>query len=614
MHRIHCIFQNLCYNKFTNGAIAPGRRVNIMTEEFDLSQEKLDIDMTAQECNIDDDLPVEDKAPQEEGMSRKQKIILVSIGAAVLLSLLGLIIGLLLFSGRSDEDDLILDNVFAAGIELSGMTVEEAVNALHLATDHSITTEPMVVKIYDGTLTLNPEDTKVSLDVEAMAQAAYSYGRSGNHAEDQQIRKNAHKRSYTIPLLPYLNLDLAQIRSAVDSYCTALDSMYAEPVIALIGNRPVYGDPSPQHQSIRITLGTPLRSLDANDLYDQILDAYSMNELLLEYEAPEILWPSKVTAEGLFDQYCTSPRDAVLDSTTYEIIPESYGYGFHVNALQKMLDDARPGETVEIPLSFIQPEILADDIGNSLFRETLSECTSTSKADDNARDTNLQLACNAINGYIVKPGETFSFLKVLGDISKESGYVDAPVCTVNESMMGGGISQTASALYYCVLHADLDVVERHNHDYATDFIELGLDAYVGNSKDLRFRNNTDTPIRIEASVQRHSVSVSLIGSETLSYTVSIRSEITAKQQPITTYQMLLPDNAQGYQEGDVMVKGIEGYQVSVYKEKKDLSGGSLLSSSSVSTNNYKKRDEIIARIGVFPDEEPTQPEEITTTP
>lgn len=82
-----------------------------------------------------------------------------------------------------------MQNVFAAGVDLSGMTVEEAVGALHLATDHSIMSEPMVIKIYDGTLTLNPDDTNAILDVESVAQAAYSYGRSGNHAEDQQIRK-----------------------------------------------------------------------------------------------------------------------------------------------------------------------------------------------------------------------------------------------------------------------------------------------------------------------------------------------------------------------------------------------------------------------------------------
>lgn len=579
-----------------------------MTEEFELTPEDDTLEMSSQEAAANDELPFDDEQPEEK-MTSRQKIILVSIGAAVLLGLIGLIVGLLLFSGRDTEDDRILQNVFAAGVDLSNMTVEEAIGALHLATDHSISQEPMVVHIYDGALTLHPNQTNARLDVEAIAQAAYNYGRSGNHADDQQIRKNAHRRSYTIPLLPYLNLDLDLIKNTVDSYCAALDSMYSESVVTLVGTRPAYGDPNPQHQSMRITLGTPLRRLDADNLYDRILDAYSMNELLLEYETPEILWPSKIVAQDLFDQYCVCAVDAVLDTTTYTITPEVYGYGFHVDALQKMLDEAKPGETIEMPLSFLQPDVLAQDINTTLFEVKLSECTSTSTVSDTARDTNLKLACNAINGYVIKPGETFSFLKVLGEVSANRGYATVPISPYNDSVMGGGISQTATALYYSALHADLTPVEQHNHKYTTDFIELGMDAYVdGSSNDLRFRNDTGMAIQIQATANRHTVSVSLYGSNALNYSVSIRTEITGKKMPISTYQMLLPNNAQGYQDGDVMIDGIEGYQVSVFKEKVDIASGNVLSTNSVSTNTYEKRDMVIARIGVF-EEDPTEPEE-----
>lgn len=551
----------------------------------------------------------EDSLPDKK-MTSKQKIILISIGGAIFLALLGLIIGLVAFSGRSNEDDRILENVFAGGVELSGMTIEEAISALHVATDQTIAREPMTIQIYDGTLLLNPQNTKISLDVEAVAQAAFNYGRSGNNAENQQIQNNAHKRSYTIPLLPYLNLDLTMIQNTVNAYCEDLNSEYAEPVITLIGSRPAYGDPSPKHQSIQITIGTPLRRLDSEDLYNQILDAYSMNELLLVYEAPDVLWPSKVNAQELFDQYCTTAQDAVLDTSTYEVTPEVPGYGFHVEALQKKLDDAKPGETVEIPLSFIEANVKAQDINSSLFEEKLTECRITSPVSDNARDANLQASCNAINGYIIKPGETFSFLKVLGDISAKTGYAKAPVCSYNDTDTGGGISQTASALYHCILHADLNVVERHHHKYTPDFIELGLDAYVDNSaNDLRFRNDTGAPIRIEATANRSTVSVTLYSANPLAFNISIRTEITGKEMPATTYQMLLPNNPQGYQDGDVIVQGIEGYQVSVNKEKTNIANGSLMAASSVSTNEYKKRDQVIARIGVFEEEEPTEPEQ-----
>ena len=523
-----------------------------MSEDFDFNLDETTVNMEFPDLNSDDAFPIAESAPQPEGFSRKKIIILVSVGAAVLLSLIGLIIGLVIFSGRKSDDNRILKNVFAAGIDLSDMTVEEAISALHVATDHGIVQDPMEVKIYEEALTLNPEDVNLSLDVEALAQAAFDYGRNGTHAENQQIQNNAHKRSYTVPLLPYLNLDYEAIQLAVDSYCASVVSEYKEPVIKLVGTRPPYGEPNPEHQSLEITLGTPLRRLDADDLYDRILDAYSMNELSFVYETQEVIYPPAVTAQELFDQYCTLPQDAMLDPETYSVIPEVYGYGFQVDTVQQMLDNAQTDEPIQITMSFLEPAVLSEDLTDNLFSEILAECTVTGTNDDQGRDTNLKLSCSAISGYIIKPGETFSFLDVLGKINAEAGYTEAPICGKNGTVMGGGISQTASALYHCVLHSDLEIVEHHNHDYVTDFIELGLDAYVyTGSQDLRFRNNTDAPICIEAKASRHSVTVTLIGSTVLPYTVSIRTEILSTETPDTIKQMVLPNNSQGYVSNDV---------------------------------------------------------------
>ena len=579
-----------------------------MTEDFDVNLEKTTVDMGLSGFNNHDSFPIIDNTSQHPNNRRKQIILFACIGGTVLLIILGLILGLLLFSGRSEKgDQYILDNVFAAGVNLGGMTVDEAIGALHVATDHGISQQPMEVTIYDKKLSLTPEDVDLVLDVEALAQAAYNYGRSGTHAENQQIQKNASNRSHTLPLLPYLNLNLQAIRQKVDAHCTSEASEYSEPNEKL----------SDDKKSIEITLGTPSRQLNADDLYNQILDAYSMNNLSFVFETPEVVWPPMVSAQELFDKYCTPPQDAMLDPGTYSIIPEKEGYGFQVEVLQQKLDAAQQElintntvTTIIENMTVLEPAIRSEDLNNQMFSQTLAEVTITSTEKDEARNNNIKLSCDAINGYIVKPGETFSFLEALGAISAESGYTEAKVCSVNDLVMGGGISQTASALYHCILHADLATVEHHNHEYAPDFIELGLDAYVyADAKDLRFRNNTDSPICIEAAFARNVVSVSLIGSTRLTYSISIRPEITETFTPNRTTQMFLPDNSQGYVDGQVIVQGIEGYKVSVYQEKYDLSTGALLSTESISINEYNKRDEIVASIGTFADKDPEQTEQ-----
>lgn len=579
-----------------------------MKEDIDINLEETAVDMGLSGYNNLDDIPHIDNTSPHPNNRRKKIIIWSCVGGGILLGLLALVLGLVLFSGRGEKDDQrILPNVYAAGVNLGGMSVEEAISALHVATDHEISQQPMEVTIYGQKFVLQPTTVSLSLDIDALAQAAYNYGRNGTHAENQQTQKNASKRSYTIPLLPYLNLDLQVIRSKVDNYCASVASSYAEPIVSL----------NEKGDALEIRVGTPLRQLDANDLYDCILDAYSMNTLSFEYEAPEVLWPSAVNAQELFNLYCTAPQDAVMDPDTFSVIPESDGFGFDIDALQNKLDDAQQQlvtansvDPIIVEMSVLKAAIRAEDFNEQLFSKTMAECTIPSTENDEARNTNIQLSCNAISGYIVKPGETFSFLDVLGNITEDAGYKEAKICSVNDLVMGGGISQTASALYHCLLHADLEIIEHHSHEYAPDFIELGLDAYVySDAKDLRFRNNTGSPICIEASFSRNSVSVSLISSAAPTYTISIISEIMNTLSPNSTTQMFLPGNAQGYADGDVIVRGIEGYKVSVYKEKYDPSTNSIKATESVAILEYNKRDEIIASIGVFVEDDTEDPEQ-----
>lgn len=579
-----------------------------MTEDFDINLADHTVDMGLSDMNNHDSFPIIDRTSQSPNNRRKQIIMLSCIGGTLLLLIVGLILGLLLFSGRSDKsDDLILDNVFVAGVNLGGMTVDEAISAIHLATDHGISQQPMEVTIYDKKLVISPQDVDLTLNVEALAQAAYGYGRNGTHAENQQIQNNASKRSYTLPLLPYLDIDLQAVRQKVDTHCTSENSEYSDPVIKLAENK----------KSLQITLGTPSRQINADDLYDQILDSYSMNILSFEFEVPEVIWPPMVNAQELFDQYCTAPIDAQLDPGTFSIIPETDGFGFQVEVLQQKLDAAQQEllnsgtiSPITMEMTVLSPAIRSEDLNNQMFAQTLAEYSITREEKDEDRDTNIKLSCNAINGYIVKPGETFSFLDVLGEISEESGYKEAKICSVNDLVMGGGISQTASALYHCVLHSDLAIIEHHNHEYAPDFIELGMDAYVyADAKDLRFRNNTDSPICIEATFSRNTVSISLIGSAIPSYSISIRTEIIDTYTPNRTTQMFLPNNSQGYLDGQVIVQSVEGYKVSVYQEKYDRSTSAQLSTEAIAILEYNKRDEIVASIGTFAEKDPDQSED-----
>lgn len=135
------------------------------------------------------------------------------------------------------------------------------------------------------------------------------------------------------------------------------------------------------------------------------------------------------------------------------------------------------------------------------YQETIGSYEAISQSDDDERAENLRLAAEAINGYVIEPGATFSFNEVVGDTTAERGYKEAPVLYSSGlgSSDGGGICQVSTALYIAAVKADLEIVERHPHSVPSDYAPIGLDAtIVYGSRDLRIKNNSQVHTELKA--------------------------------------------------------------------------------------------------------------------
>lgn len=117
---------------------------------------------------------------------------------------------------------------------------------------------------------------------------------------------------------------------------------------------------------------------------------------------------------------------------------------------------------------------------------------------------NLRIACPTIDGLILKPGETFSFWRQLGEATAERGYHEGMQLSQGEVVrgVGGGLCQLANLLYWMALHTPLEVVERHHHSFdpfpdENRTLPFGSGAGVFfNYIDLRFFNPTDAAIQL----------------------------------------------------------------------------------------------------------------------
>lgn len=126
------------------------------------------------------------------------------------------------------------------------------------------------------------------------------------------------------------------------------------------------------------------------------------------------------------------------------------------------------------------------------------------------RTNNLRIASKEINGTIVQPGQTFSFNDVVGPRTAAKGYKAAHVfsnSTTVSNEIGGGICQVASTMFNCVLKANVEIVERHQHTQRVSYVPLGRDAAIyGTAENFKWKNNTKHPIQIKMTVKDGKIS------------------------------------------------------------------------------------------------------------
>ena len=118
--------------------------------------------------------------------------------------------------------------------------------------------------------------------------------------------------------------------------------------------------------------------------------------------------------------------------------------------------------------------------------------------------TNLRLAAARLNGIVIRPGQTFSFWKLIGRPTRRKGYVDGLVIAGQNTKPGlaGGLCQLANMTHWLVLHSPLTVTELHHHsdalfpdDRRRVPFGTGTSVFYKNV-DYQFQNTTGQPVQL----------------------------------------------------------------------------------------------------------------------
>ena len=556
------------------------------------------------------------KSAKQTGGKGKGKIIAITAAAIVAVVLLGGVGYAVAVHSGGD----ILPGVSVAGVDVGGMSKEEARTAVQAAVNSTYGTETMTVTLPDRTLSFAPADTKASIDVDKAVEAAWNYGRDGGIFQTlKQSLTAATETLHTVDMGDALSIDEEYIRSTIDAVAAEVQSERKDSTYEVVESeveKPA--EDGKEGETVKETIpteviihvGTSERSLDSDGLYNAVMTAYMNNDFTpLEYSYEETRY-TPVDLDAIYDELCTDMADAYYDKDKKEIIDEVVGYGFDLAAAKQQQDMAKEGTDLSIALAEVAPEVTRAKLEETLFADVLGSAD-TNYPYNPGRTTNLELACKAIDGTILNPDDVFSFNEIVGERTAAKGYQPATAFVNGSSTpeVGGGICQVASFIYYAALLADLNIVERLEHMYTVDYVPLGMDAtiYWGSNVDFKFSNSTENPLRIDAYLKDGKVHIALVGTKESENTVELKFETVSKTNWTDVTKV---DESKPADYKQVTVTPYTGYKTVTYKRYVDADGNPVSDWEKVQfpNSNYIKRD----RVTVIGKQEEEEPEEPTT--
>lgn len=138
---------------------------------------------------------------------------------------------------------------------------------------------------------------------------------------------------------------------------------------------------------------------------------------------------------------------------------------------------------------------------SSLIRRKLGEVDTVLQEN---KAENLRLAIPHVSGILIRPGETFSFWKLVGDCTAKKGYREGLVIKggMPDRGVGGGMCQFTNLLHWMALHSPLQIAEHHHHNGVDLFPDYGRKLPFGcgtsilyNYRDYRLYNPTGQPFQ-----------------------------------------------------------------------------------------------------------------------
>jgi vancomycin resistance protein YoaR len=486
------------------------------------------------------------------------RMTLIAVSIIILVNLLA---ALLVAGYQIYHDGVIFPGVSVWGVDLSGMDPGQAAAALQGQFTYP-QTSTITFRDRQNIWPLTAGELGVHFDVERTVQAAYDAGRRPNLIESLREQATAWREGVVIS--PVVVFD----QQVADSYLQRIASQINQPAIdatVRVENLQAATTPSQIGRQVDIpatmeALGRLVIRLESGEVDVVMIEtppqighaddaARAINailasdvQIIIESPSPTDPGPWIASRESLADMLVIDRADAsytvrldegklqaFLEPLSPELARDPVNARFIFNDDTKQLDLLAPsvqGRTLNVPATIQNiNQMAANDKNRSIplvfdfsspdvpdtataaelgITQLVSSATTYFPGSSESRKSNVQTAASRFHGVVVKPGEEFSFVYYLGDVSPETGYDEAWIIFNGRTIkgVGGGVCQVSTTAFQAAFYAGFPITQRVEHGYRVGYYErgegAGMDATVFSPVvDMRFINDTPYHLLIE---------------------------------------------------------------------------------------------------------------------
>lgn len=443
--------------------------------------------------------------------------VLVIFGILVLIFITIVLFITVVFTYINSKNTNIYNGIYIKGIDVSRLSKEEAILKIKEYINSNIPEEiHFESENYESAIAVT--ELNINFNVEEAVDIAYNIGRDKNVFINNWniIQANLLK----INIEPALAIDEKRLESNLEEMSSNLPDKVIESSYYIEENKLI------------VTKGKTGNTVDIDKMVKYIKNNINNLELKNNLEIIKLSKePSQISIDNIYSEIHKEAKDAYYTQNPFTVYPSENGLDFDISIdeAKKMMEEEK--DEYVIPLKVLYPNVTTNMIGTEAFPDLLSTFSTKYAASNKNRTTNLILAANKINGTVVMPGDIFSYNTVVGKRTIAAGYKEAPIYVSGrvEDGLGGGICQITTTLYNAVVYANLEIVERSNHQFVPSYVGASRDAtVVYGAIDFKFKNNRNYPIKIMCSVSNGIANFQIYGLKTDNeYEVEISTKITS---------------------------------------------------------------------------------------